>query len=397
MSLASSYQFQELPEGLELVASFGRFRVHSGIAVGRCCEVYEGEDCLQREVVAVKVFRRHQQYQGALQRELFFLKSLAATGAPLVRHIGELQWKGRDILVQELLGPTLREILLSQENHPCSPWLVTTLTKHLLRGLQHLHDKGVVHGDLKPPNILWDGDSATFKLIDFGVSFTTSEELTHAVQSKGYQAPECVVWGNAVAKGNLKSAEQPGTAADIWSAGCVVAECLINQQLFPVGSQCDDTLSSVRSALAIAKTHFLPNYLEESYKFLLRCIQFCPEDRAGVRHLLEDPWLERRPRPSLHDLLHLPTRVLRLMGVTDPHPYPPVAYEVEGMLVSLCARYGAVEGHHLEGALGHLYICFHSPRQAEAAMDQLAGMSFMGHTLVATFFPPDCWVRKEFF
>lgn len=56
------------------------------------------------------------------------------------------------------------------------------------RALQHLHDKGVVHGDLKPPNILWDADSATFKLIDFGVSFTTSEDLTHAVQSKGKAA-----------------------------------------------------------------------------------------------------------------------------------------------------------------------------------------------------------------
>lgn len=53
------------------------------------------------------------------------------------------------------------------------------------RAVQHLHDKGVVHGDLKPPNILWDADSATFKLIDFGVSFTSIEELTHAVQSKG--------------------------------------------------------------------------------------------------------------------------------------------------------------------------------------------------------------------
>ena len=45
--------------------------------------MYEGENCLEGEGVAVKVFRRHQQYQGALQRELFFLKSLAATGAPL--------------------------------------------------------------------------------------------------------------------------------------------------------------------------------------------------------------------------------------------------------------------------------------------------------------------------
>ncbi|XP_063885133.1 serine/threonine-protein kinase Kist-like [Scylla paramamosain] len=397
MALAPVYQFQELPEGLELVAPFGRFRVHSGIAVGRCCEVYEGEDCLQGECVAVKVFRRHQQYQGALQRELFFLKSLAATGAPLVRHIGELQWRGRDILVQELLGPTLRDVLLSYDHQPCSPWLVTTLTTHLLRGLQHLHDKGVVHGDLKPPNILWDADLATFKLIDFGVSFTTSEELTHAVQSKGYQAPECVVWSKAVAEDNLESAEKPGTAADVWSAGCIVAECMINRQLFPAGSQCEDVPGDLHSAITSVKTNFPPKYLEECYKFLLRCIQLCPEDRKGVRQLLEDPWLQRCPRPSFHDLLHLPTCVVRFMALTDPHPYPPLAYEMENMVVSLCGRQGAVQGHHLEPSLGHLYVCFHSARKAEAALDQLSGVPFMGHTLVATFYPPEYWMRREFF
>lgn len=58
----------------------------------------------------------------------------------------------------------------------------------------------------------------------------------------------------------------------------------------------------------------------------LRCIQVCPEDRAKVRSLLEDPWLQRLPRPSTGDLLRLPTRVVRFLRVTDPHPIPALAY-----------------------------------------------------------------------
>lgn len=397
MTLASVFQFQELPKGLELVAPFGRFKVLYGKAVGRCCEVYVGEDLLQGDLVAVKVFRRHQQYQGALQRELFFLKSLAAPGAPLVRHFGELQWEGRDILVQELLGPTLREVIGDDDRLACSPWFAITLTTHLLRALQHLHDKGVVHGDLKPPNILWDPELATFKLIDFGVSFTTTEELTHAVQSKGYQAPECVVWSRAVAEGKTDPAKQPGPAADVWSVGCVVAECLINQLLFPLGSRYDDAEERLRCALTSVRTSNSRQFLDDCFKFLRRCIQVCPEDRAEVRSLLEDPWLQRHPRPTTGDLLRLPTRVVRFLRVTDPHPIPTLAYEVKNQLLSLCARHGMVQDHHLEASLGHFYVRFHSQMQAEEALDYLTGITFCGHMLLPTFFPPDCWARRELF
>lgn len=81
--MANVLQFRELPTGIELVAPFGIFKVRNGIAIGRCCEVYDGVDCATGEEVALKVFRRHQEYRGALQRELFFLHTLNSPGAPL--------------------------------------------------------------------------------------------------------------------------------------------------------------------------------------------------------------------------------------------------------------------------------------------------------------------------
>lgn len=53
------------------------------------------------------------------------------------------------------------------------------------RGLHHLHSSGCVHADLKPPNVLWDPNIAAFKLVDFGLAYTTSERLSHAIQSRG--------------------------------------------------------------------------------------------------------------------------------------------------------------------------------------------------------------------
>lgn len=55
----------------------------------------------------------------------------------------------------------------------------------LLRGLAHMHKNGVVHGDVKPHNIMWSGLEETFKLIDFGVSFSLNENMEHAIQSRG--------------------------------------------------------------------------------------------------------------------------------------------------------------------------------------------------------------------
>nr|XP_027213243.1 uncharacterized protein LOC113806322 [Penaeus vannamei] len=91
MTSVRNNHFQELPPEQELIAPFGVFRVRGGIAFGRCCEVYEGEDCVSGGPVALKVFRRHQDYQGALQRELIFLRALATPDAPVVQHLGELE------------------------------------------------------------------------------------------------------------------------------------------------------------------------------------------------------------------------------------------------------------------------------------------------------------------
>lgn len=48
-----------------------------------------------------------------------------------------------------------------------------------------MHELGIVHADLKPHNVMWSAQEEAFKLIDFGVSFTFTEDMEHAVQSKG--------------------------------------------------------------------------------------------------------------------------------------------------------------------------------------------------------------------
>ncbi|XP_071528662.1 serine/threonine-protein kinase Kist-like [Panulirus ornatus] len=400
MNMSREQWFQELQEGLQLVAPFGVYKVRRGIAIGRCCEVYEGEDCSTGEEVALKVFRRHQEYEGALQRELKFLNALSTPGAPVVKHIGEFQWQGRDVLVQELLSHTIRSVLIYHEDRTCSPWLIITLAAHILRGLKYLHDNGVVHADLKPPNIIWDTQTATFKLVDFGVSFTTTENFFHTVQSAGYQAPECVGWNRTKnVTGNTPALQRPGPPADIWSAGCILAEFLIGSQLFSGSSKCEDIPDTLRCALTSSSTHYTFKFLKDAYHFIIRCLQISPEERATAGDLLCDPWLVHQYRPSLFDLTLLPTCVLRILNVVDANRPTnlPETTDIEESILSLCQKYGRVCGYHLETSVGNFYIQYENASEAEIAQLVLNEMVFNDRTLIVTFYPRISWQHEEYF
>ncbi|KAJ0773357.1 putative mitogen-activated protein kinase kinase kinase STE-STE11 family [Helianthus annuus] len=94
---------------------------------------------------------------------------------------------------------------------------VSTYTRQILSGLSYLHDRNVVHRDIKCANILVDV-SGSVKLADFGLAKAT--KLNDIKSCKGtpyWMAPEVV---------NNKKNKGYGPAADIWSLGCTVLEML---------------------------------------------------------------------------------------------------------------------------------------------------------------------------
>lgn len=96
--------------------------------------------------------------------------------------------------------------------------VVKSLTQQTLSGLAYLHDKGILHRDLKADNILLDLDG-TCKISDFGISKKTDDiygnDSTNSMQgSVFWMAPEVIQ-----SKGQGYSAK-----VDIWSLGCVVLE-----------------------------------------------------------------------------------------------------------------------------------------------------------------------------
>eukprot|EP00753_Platysulcus_tardus_P000371 PLAT10381.1.p1 GENE.PLAT10381.1~~PLAT10381.1.p1 ORF type:complete len:445 (+),score=131.21 PLAT10381.1:746-2080(+) len=95
----------------------------------------------------------------------------------------------------------------------------------LLEGLCYIHTNKILHRDLKGANVLVSNDG-TLKIADWGLarSYIDSEQqrLTVKVVTRWYRAPEL-----------LLGDEHYGPAVDMWSAGCIFAELLCRQPLFP--------------------------------------------------------------------------------------------------------------------------------------------------------------------
>ena len=94
----------------------------------------------------------------------------------------------------------------------------------MCRSLAHIHTMGVCHRDIKPQNLLVDSSTHQLKLCDFGSAkmLVRGEPNIAYICSRYYRAPELIF-----------GATDYTTAIDIWSVGCVTAELLLGQPLFP--------------------------------------------------------------------------------------------------------------------------------------------------------------------
>ncbi|XP_073294769.1 mitogen-activated protein kinase kinase kinase 1-like [Primulina huaijiensis] len=154
---------------------------------------------------------------------------------------------------------------------------VSVYTRQILHGLKYLHDRNVVHRDIKCANILVDS-LGSVKLADFGLAKAT--KLNDVKSCKGtafWMAPEVV------------RSRGYGLAADIWSLGCTVLEMLTGR--FPYANlECMPALFRIGRG----ERPPIPDSLSrESRDFILQCLQVDPSLRPTAAQLLDHPFVKR--------------------------------------------------------------------------------------------------------
>lgn len=144
--------------------------------------------------------------------------------------------------------------------HKTMPLLAIKLYSYqLFRSLNYIHSLGICHRDIKPQNLLIDPISGILKLCDFGSAkiLNPSEPNVSYICSRYYRAPELIF-----------GARNYTTKIDIWSAGCVIAEMVLGQPLFPGQSGIDQLVEIIKLLGTPCKEEIKsmnPNYMEHKF------------------------------------------------------------------------------------------------------------------------------------
>ncbi|KAM1165274.1 hypothetical protein ACFX2I_024614 [Malus domestica] len=157
---------------------------------------------------------------------------------------------------------------------------VSKYTKAILKGLEYIHERGYVHCDLKPDNILLVRSDSGFvpKIGDFGLAKMAMQKLSRQGTSM-YFSPETVTH---------KIQEQP---SDIWAVGCIVLGMLTGRQPWEAKGGAD-----LRPLIA-SKLPNVPGWLSEDAKdFLRKCLLRDPFKRSTVAELLTHSFVTKPDR-----------------------------------------------------------------------------------------------------
>jgi serine/threonine protein kinase len=155
--------------------------------------------------------------------------------------------------------------------------LAAVYAEGILEGLQFIHERNIIHCDLKAANILTTKTGAV-KLGDFGVSkeFSFENMDTSVAGTPNWMAPEII---------ELKGAT---TASDIWSLGCTVIELLTGK---PPYADCNPMTALFR--IVEDDMPALPRDISlDASDFLTKCLQKDPSTRASAASLLQHQWIK---------------------------------------------------------------------------------------------------------
>jgi tetratricopeptide (TPR) repeat protein len=203
----------------------GRFELGREAGAGGMGTVYCARDLTDGTPVAVKIL--HGQETRDIQRFDLEASILAELAHPaIVRYLAHGVAEGGDrYLAMEWLEGT--DLAGRLERDPLSMAESVFVARRTAEALAYAHPRGIIHRDIKPENLfLPGGDIARLKVLDFGIARLTQggRKLTmtgSVIGTPGYMAPELV-----------RGERDITPAADVFSLGCVLFQCLTGRPVF---------------------------------------------------------------------------------------------------------------------------------------------------------------------
>jgi len=216
-----------------------RYVLDNVLGVGGMAIVYKATDKVTGNTVAVKILK--DEFVSDEQFRRRFLNESRAIS--MLRHrnivsVIDFEFEGniQYIVMEYIDGITLKDFMRSQKALPYT--IASKITMQILSALQHAHERGIVHRDIKPQNIMLLSDG-TIKVMDFGIAriskFETVTMTDKAIGTVYYISPE-------QARG-----ESTDQRADIYSTGVLLYEMLTGVLAFDGDTPVSVALKQIQS------------------------------------------------------------------------------------------------------------------------------------------------------
>jgi serine/threonine-protein kinase len=244
----------------------GRYRMIGRLGSGGMGEVYRADDLKLGQPVALKFLPEAVDKDPArltqLHNEVRITRQVSHPNVCRVYDIDEFE--GQTFLSMEYVdGEDLASVL--RRVGRIAPDRALALARQLCAGLAAAHDRGVVHKDLKPANIMLDGNG-TIRIMDFGLAGAAGE--THRAGTPAYMAPEQLATGETTPR------------SDLYALGLVLYELFTGTRALE-GRNLAELIAKREQADIIAPTALVRDLDPMIERVIFRCLERDPARRPS--------------------------------------------------------------------------------------------------------------------
>ncbi len=260
---------------------FGRWVLLSQLGSGGMGTVFRAWDEQLARVVAIKVLQatrfRQEKALARFHREARAAARLDHAGIISIHDVSEIAdqpFIAMDFVAGETLGAAIRRGIARDE--------LLRVVSDVARALQHAHERGIVHRDVKPENVLIASEDRRVVLTDFGIARdeTADEQLTatgEVVGTLNYMAPEQV-------RGERGSI---GPATDVHALGAVLYRALSGRTPYP-GERSVEVMAAILGGRVEAPRSIDASIPSDLEALVLRCLAPDPAQRPASAAALAD-------------------------------------------------------------------------------------------------------------
>src|SRR4051812_10039766 len=269
------------------IASF-RYDLIEEIARGGMGVVYRAVQHGSQRQVAVKMILAEQAATpGMMERFRAEAEAVASLEHPHILPIYEIgESEGHPFYSMKFAnGGTLREYLAEFSQPRDAARLIATIA----RAVHHAHERGILHRDLKPGNVLLDGSKRTPFVSDFGLAKWIGRESRLTLAQSALGTPHYIAPEQAAGNSTRLTA-----GADVYSLGAMLYELLTGRPPF-AGDTALETLRLARETATPPPRKFKPSVPRDLEVICLKCLAKEPGARYATAAALADDlerWLE---------------------------------------------------------------------------------------------------------